>query len=96
MNSRILPEVPSKDDEGEEGSAKQGVGGDFAENVTGEDAHFLCCLVNPIQVYPGVEDCQARCWGMIFARQLGDGLRSPSLGNVSWMKVTPLVAICGE
>src|ERR1700733_1211118 len=37
-------EVASKDDEGEEGSTEKGVGGDFAEDVAGENAHcFATC-----------------------------------------------------
>ena len=34
-------EVAGEDDESKEGSAEQGVRGDFAEDVAGENAHFF-------------------------------------------------------
>lgn len=50
-------EVTGEDDEGKESSAEEGVRGDFAEDVAGEDTHFFYCFfllpVMLVQVYPG-------------------------------------------
>jgi hypothetical protein len=38
-------EVAHEDNKGKEGSAEKGVRGDFAEDVAGDDAHFVYCFV---------------------------------------------------
>jgi hypothetical protein len=55
------------------------VGGDFAEDVAGEDAHSFAVSFDSLQVYPAAERCSGIGIGNDFlARQLADGLGSPS------------------
>ena len=76
-----VPEIAHENDEGKEGSAEEGVRGDFAEDVAGEDAHFLLLRFGYSSV-SRVREFAIESQGLDgvgWARQLGEELRSLSV-----------------